>query len=85
MELRQLIAESHVVDLLDGSWGEPVSTRLFPRKNLLVDDHDIKAFFGEPVSSSSSGWASADDQNVVVIAHDVKFMMSSHCRGAMVA
>jgi hypothetical protein len=63
--------------LLDGSGGDAVSTSLFSRENLLVDHHDIETLLGEPISSGSSGGTSADDQNVVVIAHDLKLMLSS--------
>jgi len=81
MELRQLIAESHVVDLFDRPRSQTIATRLFPREDPLVNHHDIKALFGEPVSGRGTRRSGANDQNVVVIVHGVMFMISSGLSG----
>jgi hypothetical protein len=70
--------------LLHCSRSESISTGLFTRKDPLVNHDDVKALFGEPVSGSGAGGTSADDQNIVVIVHDVMFMISRGYRGAVV-
>ena len=80
MELRQLVAESHVSDLLYGSRSEAISAGLFTRKDLLVNHDDIEPFFGEPISSGRASRASSDNQDVVMVAHDLRFIADRRFR-----
>jgi hypothetical protein len=84
MELGQLIAESHVGDLLHCSRSQTITTRLFAWKNPLVNHDDVEALFGQPIGSGGPCGTGTNDQNVVMIVHDVMFTMSWGCRGAVV-
>ena len=72
MELRQLVAKSHVIDLLHSARREAISAGLLARKDFLVNHDDIEAFCGKPISSSRASGTSSDDQYVVMVAHGVR-------------
>ena len=49
VELGELVAEAHLVQLVDGSRREPVAARLLARERLALDDRDVVAVLGQPV------------------------------------
>jgi len=69
MELRQLIAETHLVQLMDGARREAIATRLLARERLPFDDRDFVAELGEPVRGGGTGGTSPDHQYVSRCGH----------------
>ena len=81
MELRELIAKTHIVDLLDSPRGQTITTGFFPREKVLVDYDNIETLFGQPVRGSSTCGPSANDQDIVVGSHSNKVVLIAlQCR-----
>ena len=65
MEVGQALDESHVVQLADCARRQTVTTRLFPRERLLLDDKDVVACLCEPIGGGSAGRTAADHEHLV--------------------
>ena len=65
VELRQRVAEAHLLELVDGARREPVAARLLARECLALDDDDVVAGACEPVGRGRAGGTAADDEDVV--------------------
>jgi hypothetical protein len=64
MELGELVAEAHLVQLVDRARGQAVAARLLPRERLSLDDRDVVPESREPVRSRGAGGPPAYDQYV---------------------
>src|SRR5204862_4691416 len=62
----QPVGQAHVVELLDGPWGQPVAAGLLPGEPLLLDQQDVVPGVGQPVRAGRAGRAGPDDEDVVV-------------------
>ena len=64
VELAELIAEAHLVELVNCSRSEAVPAHLFAWERFAFDDRDVVAVTSEPVCGRGAGRAAADDQYV---------------------
>ena len=64
VELGELVAEAHLVELVHGARRQAVAARLLARERLALDDGDVVAVPGQPVAGGGAGRAAADDEYV---------------------
>ncbi len=66
VEVRESLAEAHVVELPHRSGREPVAARLLARERLLLDEEDIVTRRREPVRGRGARRATADHEHLVM-------------------
>ena len=66
VELGQFVSQTHVAELFDASWCQPVTAGLLTRIRLSLDDRHGVTVAGEPVARRAARRATTDDQHVVM-------------------
>jgi hypothetical protein len=64
VERQQLVAEAHLLELVDGAGREAVAAGLLARERLALDDGDVVALLGQPVAGGGARRSGADDEHL---------------------
>ena len=61
----QHVGQTHVVELLDRAWGEPVAAGLHPGEGLLLHHHHVVTGLGQPIRAGRSRGTTPHDEDLV--------------------